>query len=536
MTEFTDVTRPPRQRDDGATSDPGPSRTASLAATAALIVAATVGVALRVRMILLPRSLWLDEAALALNICGRSFADLLKPLDHDQAAPIGFLFIERAMVGLFGRNETALRLFPFLASIFALVLLHQFCSKNMGRWAGVIAVALAGVLPSLFYFGGELKQYSSDVAAGLLILALTSDVLRRGLSPWRAGLLAVVGMVGVWISHPSVFLLAGTGATLILKGSIDRRYRAAALMAAVSGCWLASFALEYELFLKGLQTNEFLNGFWDSAFLKFPPTSAKDLRLYPAIGIGIFESMYQNSLADVDLAPRMGVLMAASWTLGVVALYRRGRRDLLALLVLPLAFAVLGSVLHKYPLKNRLALFTAAATVPMIAGGFAGLLTARDFTIRSVGAVLLGFALLLPTMQAAQFLVERPRLHDARRVLTDVASQWRPGDIVVVDRYSVVPLLYYRSFGEVEGLRRMEISRSERSIVEAQDLAREIDRWKGRGRVWFLFDTTLPDPTNASMAVLMVLMDRAGERLGSSTSRRYSAYLYRLDPKSDTGP
>jgi hypothetical protein len=58
------------------------------------------GAVLRVLQYLYNRSLWNDEAGLALNIVGRSFAGLLQPLSYGQAAPFGFLVVEGAMLRL----------------------------------------------------------------------------------------------------------------------------------------------------------------------------------------------------------------------------------------------------------------------------------------------------------------------------------------------------------------------------------------------------------------------------------------------------
>ena len=507
---------------------------ASRWAMIALIPVATMAVALRLRMLLLGRSLWLDETSLALNICGRSFAELLRPLDHDQAAPIGFLWLEKAAVLALGPNELALRLLPFLASIATLILIYGFCLRNTGRWSAVVAVGLAGLMPALVYYSGELKQYSSDVASGLLILVLAAEALRRGLTVGRAAWLAVWGMAVVWVSHPSVFVLAGAGTTLIVKEAIGRNYRVALLAAVVSACWLASFAVEYLFFLKDLQSNTFLADYWESSFLKFPPTSPGDLRVYPAVGFGIFESLFHNAQVDVDLSMRMGVFMAAAWMIGVVTLSRQGRRELVALLVAPLGFAVFACLLHKYPLRSRLALFTAATTLPATAAGIAGLLAAKDAINRAIGAVLLGCALLLPTMQAVQFLIERPRLHDARSVLTRLARDWQPGDIVVVDRFSSPPFLYYQAYGRVDRLDRVRPTPTDLALSEPEGLARELERWEGRPRVWFLLDTALPDPINLSRAALKVLLDQKGQQIESASCRRYSAHLYRFDQGATT--
>ena len=528
MMVSTDLPR----RLDGETGEPARADSASWWPTIVLVPVAALALALRLRMMLIGRSLWLDESALALNICGRSFRELLGPLDLDQAAPIGFLFLEKAATLAFGPTEFALRLFPFLASLASLVLIYRLCLANVGRWSAVAAVALAGVLPALFYYSGELKQYSSDVASGLLVLVLASKALRDGMTTGRAVLMATVGAGLVWLSHPSVFVLAGAGTTLIVKALFEKRYRAACVAAAVSACWLASFAVEYELFLKGLQANANLADYWESAFLKFPPTSPGDLRVYPAVGFGLFEALFHNAQVDVDLSMRMGVFMAAAWMIGVAMLYRQGRRDLLGLLVAPLAFAVLASMLHKYPLKSRLALFTAASTLPVIAAGIAGLLAARDATQRAIGGILLACALLLPTMQAGQFLVERPRLHDARSVLAQVARDWKPGDVVIIDPYSAPPFRYYQQYGKVEGLDRVQASPTKLSLNEPEELAEEVARHKGRPRVWFLLDTALPDPINFSRAALKVVLDQGGERIESASCRRYSAHLYRLDEGS----
>lgn len=53
------------------------------------------------------RSLWADEAVLALNIVHRSYLELFQPLDYDQAAPPGFLMIEKLTIELFGNQEYA---------------------------------------------------------------------------------------------------------------------------------------------------------------------------------------------------------------------------------------------------------------------------------------------------------------------------------------------------------------------------------------------------------------------------------------------
>ena len=94
-----------------------------------VVILVALGVALRVREYASDRSLWLDESWLALNIVDRPLAQLFGDLSFNQAAPPGFLLIERTSVALFGPTEYALRLFPLLCGIAALPLFARFAQS-----------------------------------------------------------------------------------------------------------------------------------------------------------------------------------------------------------------------------------------------------------------------------------------------------------------------------------------------------------------------------------------------------------------------
>ena len=76
-----------------------------------------LGCLLRLIQYGLNRSLWMDEAYLALNILHRSWAGLFQTLDNHQGAPVIFLLLEKSAVHLLGSSDYALRLLPFLAGL-----------------------------------------------------------------------------------------------------------------------------------------------------------------------------------------------------------------------------------------------------------------------------------------------------------------------------------------------------------------------------------------------------------------------------------
>ena len=139
------------------------------------VVLCLVGVALRLIQYLHHRSLWFDEAMLALNILNRSYSQLLKPLDYNQGAPVGFLFLERLVGTCCGFGEYALRLIPLIAGVCSLYLFYKVAQLLLPQKAVWIAIGLAAVSPHLIYYSSELKQYSTDV---LVATALSLIMLR----------------------------------------------------------------------------------------------------------------------------------------------------------------------------------------------------------------------------------------------------------------------------------------------------------------------------------------------------------------------
>src|SRR2546421_12493290 len=81
-----------------------------------------LGVACRLHSYLLAFPIWGDEATVALNVVARDFLGLAGELDHDQIAPLLFLWAEKAICLVLGTQTMLLRLVPLLAGLAGLVL------------------------------------------------------------------------------------------------------------------------------------------------------------------------------------------------------------------------------------------------------------------------------------------------------------------------------------------------------------------------------------------------------------------------------
>ena len=208
------------------------------------------GVALRAAQYFSNSALYVDEGALALNVINKSFRALFAPLDFNQAAPPGFLALEKIAVLAFGDSEYSLRLFPFAFSIAALFLFYGVARRVLVNWAVPVAVAFFAVSEQIIYFSAQVKQYSGDVAITLLVVLAALELESRRLTAGRILQFALMGSVVVWLSHPSVFVLAGVGTTLALVALKRKEWRRLWILSGCFAAWLVSFAIFYATSLR----------------------------------------------------------------------------------------------------------------------------------------------------------------------------------------------------------------------------------------------------------------------------------------------
>ena len=146
------------------------------------LVLILAGVALRLRAYAAPQSLWWDEAMLAENVISRSFSQLFTTLDFHQAAPPGWLILEKTAVVTMGTSEFSLRLIPFIVSIASVPLFWLLARRCLPAVAALVGLGLFALSHDAGVFAAEVKQYSFDLFAGILVLLVVGRALRNGLS------------------------------------------------------------------------------------------------------------------------------------------------------------------------------------------------------------------------------------------------------------------------------------------------------------------------------------------------------------------
>jgi hypothetical protein len=318
------------------------------------VVLLAAGVAVRVLHFAANRSLHIDEARLGLNVLTRSFTELLRPLEHDQAAPMLFLWLERTAVLIGGANEFALRVVPLLAGVGVLVGVHVVAR----RWLtppGVCATTLAAAFsPLLVHYSNEAKQYGVEAAVTVALVTLGVRLGGRVPDNRGAAVFAGAAVVGALAAVPAVFVIGGIALALVGRWGVVRLLPGIVLGTSASFIW-------YHVAQRPVTGSVYMQRFWENSYL--PPAGSSDMtqaallmrdvtwRSFlggPTMGI----SGTSQSIAMSVCAVAVAIICAR----GAYLMVSRCPRDA-AMIVSPPVLAAVASAGGIYPFSARLLVF-----------------------------------------------------------------------------------------------------------------------------------------------------------------------------------
>jgi hypothetical protein len=469
------------------------------------------GVTLRMAQYLFNASLYVDEGSLALNIINRSLAGLLQPLDFEQAAPIGFLFMEKLAFLAFGDSEYSLRLFPFLCSLASLYLFYEVARRCLGRWVVAVALLLFAASGYLIYYSAQIKQYSSDVAITLIIILAGLEIGAKELANRRAVSLAAAGAIMVWFSHSSVFVLAGVGIALSLAAMREKNWQRFWKLAGVYAVWVLSFAAMYAVSLRNLSGNQTLEKSWANkgTFMPLLPHSLSDLEWFP----GAFVKMFSNPFGMPFPA-----VAAIVFVIGCVALILKNRTELL-ILIAPILLTALASGFHKYPFGRRLLLFLIPAALIVIAAGIEYIGKKRPPYSLVAGWAIAALLLIQPVGGATSNMLH-PR-DDLKPVMAYVRDHLQPGDVIYIYHHLRQPFQYYAKryhLNEADYALGIDARDESKKRADWQAYEKDLDQLRGRNRVWLMFSHVRRIQNVREDEFMLQYLSRIGAKLEEFTS------------------
>lgn len=482
------------------------------------------GILVRLVQYLSNRSLWNDEAALALNIVNRSYLELLQPLDYDQGAPIGFLFVEKLAVQLFGDSEYVLRLFPMLAAVISLFIFYALAKRCLQAQAVIIALALFCTLHIWLEYASEVKQYSSDVTLAVLSCLLFIDMDSKRLNFSRIATYGIVGAITIWFSHPAIFVLAGVGTSCFLISLFNNQKLKTLNLLIVYLIWLISFACFYLISLKDIATQEDLYKSWASRGTF--PTSFLDINWL----FETFVEFFHKPLGFPDVF--LGIAIFA-FLGGGISLFYKSKATLLILLS-PIFVTFFAAYLHKYPFDGRLVLFLTPFFTLLIGEGAASIRRKTRYTSFAKVGILVLVLLLVPPIGTAGYLIFNPYLkQEIRPVISYVRNHQQAGDVIYVYQRAEYQFKYYANkFGYQEKDYILGIDDLDKqdgqgiSEEEWQRYTSDLDKLRGNKRVWILF-SHVRSWAHESERITSYL-DTFGKQIDVFKKKGAFVYLYKL--------
>lgn len=483
------------------------------------------------------RSLWADEASLALNIVNRSYAELVQPLDYDQGAPIGFLFLEKLATQLLGSSEYSLRLLPLLGGLATLLLVRYIARQYFKSPAVLLSLTLVGFLYPFVYFAVEVKQYSTDVTVALCCFLIARQTELQAFSTRRTVVLSLLGAVLVWFSHSAIFVLGGVAFGVILK-SCSRQYKlkfraSLARKLVVYSSWLISFLLFYLVSIQELGANPQLKSSWQDKGA-FPDASN-------LIGIAIWfldrlGRFFRNPLG---LPGPWDCLAIAFFIIGCFCFYRRKRGEIFVILS-PIALTLFAASIHKYPFHGRLVFFLTPLFILLISEGISQLITNHNLYVKSISLICAILVLIQPLRETIPLFYTPELREEIRPIIEYIQTHKKDSDSLYVfqrgnlqflfyaDRYGYTPEEYILGVDDLDHYDGIDVSEQERDRYYS-----DLDQLRGKSRVWILFSHAWIATENE---LVINYLDCLGEQLDFFQAVGAFVYLYDISQANSNCP
>ncbi|WP_321348193.1 glycosyltransferase family 39 protein [uncultured Draconibacterium sp.] len=421
------------------------------------------------------RSLWTDEASLALNIVNKPVKELLKPLDYEQVAPIGFLVVEKAFSSIFGDTDWSLRIFPLLVFFPSVYLMYKLAStifKN--KSFALFAAAFFSLSYYPLYYSAEVKQYMVDVFICLSITLSTMLFAKTdGKKYW--GVYALIGIISVWVSNISVILLFSAGLYFFYKNRKKKQNYFAVIK--VVGSWAISFIIYYFLFVFKHPSQQFMVDFWSNANA-FLPKNILSTEFYYSLYLKITELYSLLGYREYTIVFCVISLLGLRYLM-------TAKKEVIFIVLTPIIIHLLLSYFKFYPFHARLILYQ----YPLLIIIFLASIYQLFYLLKNRTQRLSLYLLILPLitnliiLHKNEFPFEKQEIKNS---LIQINKEIKDGDKIYVYHRTFRAFSFYKSnYQELARLDKNNIIIGQSSINNWTKYNKVIKNINGN--IWILF-------------------------------------------------
>ena len=405
-----------------------------------IVLLLAAGVVLAIIQFIFNRSLWNDEASLALNIIEKSSQELFKPLDYQQVAPILFLQVEKLFSLIYPNSEMGLRFFPlicYLAALFTFLKLLRILLKN--QVAIIFALSLFIFNPTIFYYSSEVKQYMGDVLVVIAIYYL----LRKNYNTENTRLfaLSIAGSVSIFLSNVTPIILFAVGTFLAYEYFFVSNRSVIPLLKPF-GLWVSFFSVYYVYFVYQHPNRDYMIMFW-SKLGTFMPANPFDASFYQFLN-RFFHDVF-NSLLPFGIAGT--VLFTILLITGLAIKIKQKDMGFLVLTLLPIFLHLVLSSFQLYPVSPRLILYFTPLLILIVSSGLDGLIQKVHINISPY--FWWSALMLILVFTGTQFFREGfPfQRREIKKSIDYIQQNMKPNHQLFVDRTADRVFRYYKSIG-----------------------------------------------------------------------------------------
>ncbi len=364
----------------------------------------------------------------------------------------------------------------------------------LDRKEALLALLLFVLSEPLIFFSVQVKQYSMEVLACLIVLGITLLVINKGATFSNVLTLLLTGAVSLAFSYTAVFICAGMGLFLIYHSWRKHNYNQLLLFSFISIIWAGTFMALYLIFFNKSLKMPFFVDYWKGFYLAPPPWSAQDLQWSLKALLRYFKdplyftSAYLGALLFVIGAVRLLLFNKRIFQMTFLPLLFLAMAIMLRFMPMPTG-SVDPSAAIPFPFYGRLILFTVPLVLIIIAYGLGSMLIFKDIQKRYIGVILVTTIVSITLFQTVRSLFSNPMIQEMRPLMKEIVHYSKKGDLYYIQSYGQGVVEYY-AFREGKVLQMLPLSF--RNANDAALLAEEISQLQYGQRVWLI---TLYYPT-----------------------------------------
>ncbi len=303
------------------------------------------GIIVSILMNCVGRTLWLDEAMLAFSFSKRSLLELTNGVfEWDQSAPVLYLYCVKILTLLFGNTEAVLRSFSVFSYIVVLFLSGYAAKKLLGVKYPILVAAFLANMNFILKYSNEFKQYLSECIWVLLVLILYYFYKEKSLAWWKVGL---GFMTFVWGANPACFFIGGVLLYEFFSGIFAKDRLLIRNSILIGVCVMASFALYYFYWLRGIALSGSMQSYWENASFPLIPRGIADLKLAQSMVYEIFITFREARIFII-------AFVLAAFLIGIFW----EKNKYCTVIFLGFLVTLFASYIHMFPIADRLWCFS----------------------------------------------------------------------------------------------------------------------------------------------------------------------------------